>query len=47
MVIDEQQHLSPRRKLKKHKRYSDHNAIKFQLDLGLKKPSKFSKRKKA
>ena len=46
MTIDEQRLFTPWRKLKTHKRYSDHNAIKFQLDLGVKKPNKFSKRRK-
>ena len=46
MTIDEQWLFTPWRKLKTHKWYSDHNAIKFQLDLGMKKPNKFSKRRK-
>ena len=46
MTIDEQRLFTPWRKLKAHKRYSDHNAIKFQLDLGVKKPNKSSKRRK-
>ena len=46
MTIDEQQVFTPWRKLKTHKQYSDHNAIKFQLDSGVKKPNKFSKRRK-
>ena len=46
MMIDEQRHFTPRRKLKTQKRCLDHNAIKFQLDLGFKKLKKFSKRRK-
>ena len=46
LMIDEQWHITPWRKLKTQKRYSDHNATKFQLDLGFKKLNKFSKRKK-
>ena len=33
-------------KTETHVRYSDHNAIKFQLDLGFKKLNKFSRRGK-
>ena len=37
MMIDEQRHFTPWRKLKIHKQFSDHNAMKFQFDLGFKK----------
>ena len=37
MTIHEQRLFTPWRKLKTRKRYSDHNAIKFQLDLGVEK----------
>ena len=46
MMIDEERHFTPWRKLKTHKQCSDHNAIKFQLDLGFKKLKKVSKRRK-
>ena len=46
MMIDEQRQFTPWRKLKTQKRYLDHNAIKFQLDLRFKKLNKFSKRRK-
>ena len=46
MMIDEQRLLTPWRKLKTHKRFSDHNTIKFQLDLRFKKLNNFSRRRK-
>ena len=45
-MIDEQRHFTQWRKLKTRKRFSDHNAIKFQLDFGFKKLNNFPKRRK-
>ena len=45
MMIDEQRLFTPWRKLKTHKRFSDDNAIKFQLDLRFKKLNNLSRRR--
>ena len=46
MMIDQQWYFTPWRKLKTYKWFSDHDAIKFQLDFGFKKLNNFSKRRK-
>ena len=43
MLIDEQQLFTPWRKLKKGKRFSDHRAIKIQVELEFNKLSNASK----
>ena len=45
-LIDEQQLFTPWRKLKKGKRFSDHRAVKIQVDLEFSKLSNASKRTK-
>ena len=44
MLIDEQQFFTPWRKLKKGKRFSNHRAIKIQVDLEFNKLSNACKR---